>query len=130
MIRNKIVALLSAAIFCSAGFATGASANEVNTSLAASPTATISTINSIGTPLSNEAAIEVRGEGILSWAATMAVNLAVKAGIVSGSTNLWSFLSNTPSIPSITDYYREFGVSWTTAFMSVTPYWLKPHIVQ
>jgi len=65
MIRNKVTALLLAVAFaCTTFFSTTASASEVNTSLAANPTATLSAIDSIGTPLSDQVAGEVRGEAL------------------------------------------------------------------
>ena len=67
MIRNKVVAILLAAIFACTSFVTTATASEVNTSLAANPAATLSAIDAMNlTPLSDEKAGEVRGEVV--WA--------------------------------------------------------------
>lgn len=60
--QNKVVALLLAVVLACTSFAV--SAKQVDTSLSANPTATISAIDSIGTPLSNQVASEVRGEAL------------------------------------------------------------------
>lgn len=69
--RNKVVTLLFAVVLACTSFA--ASAQQVDTSLSANPTATISAIDSIGTPLSDQATGEVRGEAIVipAWMAVM-----------------------------------------------------------
>jgi len=86
MIRNKVTALLLAVAFaCTTFFSTTASASEVNTSLAANPTATLSAIDSIGTPLSDQVAGEVRGEG---W------NLATLKYLYNGSTAIRWYLNS------------------------------------
>ena len=64
MIRSKLATLLLAAVFAATSFVSTVSASEVNKSLAANPTATLSAIDAIGTPLSDQAASEIRGEAL------------------------------------------------------------------
>ncbi|MDO8603814.1 MAG: hypothetical protein Q7K40_00140 [bacterium] len=104
---KKVTALLLAVVFaCTTLFTTATYASEVNTSLAANPTATLSEIDAMQLmPLSDEKAGEVRGE---NWVVVMGVWT-----LVSVTYMYYKWITDpqwVTSSPSLIIFAREIGL--------------------
>ena len=122
MIRSKLATLLLAAIFASTSFITTASASEVNKSLAADPTATLSAIDAMHlTPLSDQTASEIRGEGFL---ANWVVSFLVKANSNFGIKGVEVALNGSASSAQLRATYPGI-YGWVLSFF---PWALSPQI--
>ena len=85
----------------------------------------------MGTVLTTEEMREVRGEGIIS-SVTISLVKSTLTGVFGTSVvnKVSNFLGGAAHIPTISEYYREFGVSRTTAILAAIPWFLKPAIVR
>ncbi len=81
------------------------------------------------TPMPEEMADKLRGEGLVSWAVLEAVKFVAKSLGNKVAAQLDAFLRSAGTPPSYSEYRQYFGTK-ASAILSVIPWYVKPYVVQ